>query len=110
MLKQIHNRVFASLLQVRLQLYAQFCIGTLADADFYRVILRPNRISSRFFWPLFIKADNFTTDGFFCLFSGFGRFFNRSVCSKKILPMLEYDFRKVTAFDQVHALYTSRII
>ena len=84
MLKQIHNRVYKSQLQVRLQLHAQFRTGTLADANFYRVVLRPNRISSRFF--------------------------NRSVCSKKILPMLEYDFRKVTTFDQIHTLYTGRII
>lgn len=48
--------------------------------------------------------------GFFRFFTGFSRFFNRSICSKKILPMLEYDFRKVTAFDQIHALYAGRII
>lgn len=49
LLKQIHNRVYKSQLQVRLQLHAQFSTGTFADADFYGVVLRPNRISSRFF-------------------------------------------------------------
>lgn len=49
LLKQIHNRVYKLQLQVRLQLHAQFSTGTFADADFYGVVLRPNRISSRFF-------------------------------------------------------------
>lgn len=48
LLKQIHDRVLESQLQVRLQLHAQFSIGTFADADFYGVIFRLNRISSRF--------------------------------------------------------------
>ena len=84
MLKQIHDRVLESQLQVRLQLHAQFSIGTFADADFYGVIFRPNRISSRFF--------------------------NRRICPKEILPPLKHNFRKITAFDQVHAFYAGRII
>lgn len=49
LLKQNHDCVYKSQLQVRLQLHAQFSTGTFADADFYGVVLRPNRISSRFF-------------------------------------------------------------
>ena len=96
--------------QVRLQLHDQVRVGISADADLYGVILRPDRIGSRFFRPLLVKADHLAADGFLRLFAGLRRFSHRGIGPKEILPVLEYDLREVAPLDQIHTLYAGRIV